>query len=83
MVEMYYRRITRVVEYYILFCFIIITVVPLLNYSWVPGFIRVIYFTGFPLLLALILISLVKDAFLEMLKRRFESPTSPSSSHRK
>lgn len=73
MIEMYYQRITRIAEYYIFLCFIIITIVPLFEYSWVPPFIRFIYFTGFPLLVLLLLVSIVKDALLDMLKNRFEN----------
>jgi hypothetical protein len=68
MVDIYYRKITRIVEYYVIGCFIVITVFPLLKYSWIPGFIKFIYFTGFPLLILLILISLVKDPLLSFLK---------------
>jgi len=64
MVDIYYKKITRIVEYYVIACFIIITIIPLFEYSWVPGFIKFIYFTGFPLLILLILISLVKDPLL-------------------
>lgn len=80
MVDAYYRRVTRVVEYYIFLCFIIITIFPLLEYSWIPLFIRFIYFTGFPLLILLLVVSIVKDAFLGMLKRRFEEQQKESKS---
>lgn len=80
MIDVYYKRITRFAEYYIFFCFIVITVVPLLDYGWVQSFIRFIYFTGFPLLILLLIVSLVKDAFLELLKNRFEkSGEAPSN----
>lgn len=79
MIDVYYKRITRIAEYYIFFCFIVITVVPLLDYGWVQSFIRFIYFTGFPLLMLLLIVSLVKDAFLEMLKNRFEKSSAASS----
>ncbi|HFE65032.1 hypothetical protein B1H10_02840 [candidate division KSB1 bacterium 4484_188] len=72
MVEEYYKKIMRVIEYYVLFCFIIITFVPLLEYSWVPGFIKFIYMTGFPLLLLLLIISLVKEPLLNYLTRSLE-----------
>ncbi len=76
MVDAYYKKITRIVEYYVIGCFIVITILPLLEYSWIPGFIKFIYFTGFPLLILLILISLVKDPLLNLLKRHiFSEPT--------
>ena len=80
MVETYYKKITRFVEYYIFLCFIIITIFPLLEYSWVPGFIKFIYFTGFPLLVILLIVTLTKDAFVDVLKRRYETPSRTSSS---
>lgn len=76
MVELYYKRITRIVEYYIFLCFLLITVIPLLEYSWVGPFVKFIYFTGFPLLLLLLLVSLVRDSLLEFMKRRFEPKAS-------
>lgn len=79
MVEVYYKRITRYVEYYIFLCFIIITIFPLLEYSWIPGFIKFIYFTGFPLLLLLLIVTLTKDALVDILKRRFESSSQEST----
>ena len=33
MIDVYYKRITRIAEYYIFFCFIVITVVPLFDYG--------------------------------------------------
>ena len=68
-VDMYYKKITRIVEYYVITCFIVITIFPLFEYSWIPGFIKFIYFTGFPLLILLILISMVKDPLLNFVKR--------------
>ena len=83
MVDVYYKRVTRIIEYYIFLCFILITVFPLLEYSWIPGFIRFVYFTGFPLLILLLFVSMIKDTFLGMLKRRFEpSQSSPKSTGR-
>jgi hypothetical protein len=64
MVENYYKKAMRVIEYYVLICFILITFVPLLNYGWVPGFIKFIYMTGFPLLVLLFVISLVKEPLI-------------------
>lgn len=72
MVEEYYKKIMRVVEYYVLFCFVIITFVPLLEYGWVPGFIKFIYMTGFPLLLLLLIVSLVKESLLNYIVRLLE-----------
>lgn len=68
-VDVYYKKATRFVEYYVILCFIIITIFPLFEFSWIPVFIKFIYFTGFPLLLLLILISLVKDPFLDLIRR--------------
>lgn len=61
MVEFYYKRIMRILEYYVLLCFIMITIIPLLNFSWVPAFIKMVYFTGFPLLILIFIISLFKE----------------------
>lgn len=74
MVDMYYKKITRIVEYYVIACFIIITIFPLFEYSWVPGFIKFIYFTGFPLLVLLILVSLVKDPLLNFIGKFVSAP---------
>ena len=70
-VYQYYRKISRIVEYYILFCFIVIMILPLFNYSWVPPVVRIIYFTGFPLLLIMLIVSLFKDSLLHFLEKRF------------
>ncbi len=79
--EIYYKRFVRFVEYYILVCFIIITIFPLLEYSWIPGFIRVIYLTAFPLLIIVVLSSLFKEPLLEALnKRAGNSPSEANSS---
>lgn len=83
MVELYYRRVTRIIEYYILLCFVLITTIPLLDYWWVPGFVKFIYFTGFPLLLLLLIVSLVKDALLEGLKRLFEPSARQSGTDKR
>lgn len=77
MAEMYYKRIIRIVEYYIFICFIFITVIPLLEYSWVPGFVKFIYFTGFPLLLLLLVVSLIRDPLIEFFNRRLGDASSP------
>lgn len=61
MVEFYYKRIMRILEYYVLLCFILITIIPLLNFSWVPSFVKLVYFTGFPLLIFIFIISLFKE----------------------
>lgn len=74
-VEIYYRKTTRAVEYYVIICFIVITIFPLFEFSWIPAFIKFIYFTGFPLLILLILISLVKDPFLSFIERFVSSET--------
>lgn len=59
----------RIAEYYVLACFVLITFIPLLNYSWVQGFTKFIYMTGFPLLLLLFLVSLVKDPLLNLISK--------------
>lgn len=82
MVDAYYKKITRIVEYYVIACFIIITVFPLLEYSWIPGFIKFVYFTGFPLLILLILISMVKDPLLNLMKNRVEPQPDSSAKGR-
>jgi hypothetical protein len=64
MVENYYKRIMRILEYYVLICFIMITVIPLLNFSWVQPFIKFVYLTGFPLLILIFIISLFKDQII-------------------
>jgi hypothetical protein len=76
MVEMYYKRIVRVAEYYIFLCFILIAVILpfLLDYKWIDGYVKFIYFTAFPLLVILLIVSLFKEVFLDILKRRFENP---------
>ncbi len=67
MVEMYYKKVMRFLEYYVLLCFILITFIPLLDFSWIPGFVKFIYFTGFPLLILIFIISLFKEPFLKMI----------------
>ena len=69
MIEIYYKRIMRVLEYYVLLCFILVTFIPLLNFSWVPVFVRLIYFTGFPLLIIIFIISIFKDPIQNMLAK--------------
>ena len=70
MVEQYYRKVMRIVEFYVMLSFVIITIVPLLDYSWVPPFIKFVYFTGFPLLILLFVVSLFKDSLLNFITRR-------------
>jgi hypothetical protein len=84
MVEMYYKRIVRIAEYYIFLCFIIIAIVLpfMLEYDWVDSYIKFIYFTAFPLLIILLVVSLIKEPFLTILKNRFEEPSNPSKSPR-
>ncbi len=86
MVEAHYKKITRIVEYYIFISFIIIAIILpfLMDYSWIDPVIRIIYFTAFPLLLLLLIVSLVKDALLQFLKRRLEpEEKQPKSARRK
>lgn len=70
--ELFYKKVIRIAEYYVILCFIIIVNVPLLQYAWVGPFMKFIYFTGFPLLILLILISLVKDPLIEFLNKFLE-----------
>ncbi len=69
MAEIYYKKVTRIIEMYVIFCFVLITFVPLLNFSWVFPFTKFIYYTGFPLLILLILASLVKDSIIKIIER--------------
>lgn len=73
--RMFYRRFVRFSEYYIFLCFVIIIVVPLFEYAWVPGFIRTIYLTGFPLLLVIVLASFIKEPMLKFFENRW--PDTP------
>ena len=66
-VEKYYKKIMRILEYYVLACFIMVTFVPLLNFSWVSGFVKLVYFTGFPLLIFIFVISLFKEPIQNLL----------------
>ncbi len=61
MVEKYYKKIMRILEYYVLLCFILVTFVPLLDFKWIPYFVKLIYFTGFPLLIMIFIISIFKE----------------------
>ncbi len=72
MVETYYKKIMRIVEYYVLLSFILITFVPLLNFSWVQSFIYFIFFTGFPLLILLFVVSMVKEPVLSFFTKILE-----------
>ena len=67
--EQYYKKIMRIVEYYVLICFILITFVPLLNFTWVPGFVKFIYVTGFPLLILLFVVSLFKEPLINLISK--------------
>jgi len=84
MVETIYKRVLRISEVYIFACFLLITFVPLLQFSWVQEVVYFIYFTGFSLLIILLLTSFMKDAILDMLKQRFEPgrqrPSHPKTS---
>lgn len=75
MVEAYYKRVVRIAEYYIFLCFILIAVILpfLLEFSWVDRYVKFIYFTAFPLLVILLIVSLFKEVVLDVLKRRFEA----------
>jgi ABC-type transport system involved in cytochrome bd biosynthesis fused ATPase/permease subunit len=69
MVEQYYKRVMRILEYYVLLCFILVTFIPLLKFGWVPAFVKLIYFTGFPLLILIFIISLFKNPLQNMIER--------------
>jgi hypothetical protein len=69
MIEIYYKRIMRILEYYVLMCFILVTFIPLLSFSWVPVFVQLIYFTGFPLLIIIFIISIFKDPIQNILAK--------------
>ncbi len=69
MVDTHYKRIMRVLEYYVLLCFILVTFIPLLKFSWVPVFVRLIYFTGFPLLIIIFIISIFKEPIQNLLAK--------------
>ncbi len=70
-VHHYYHKISRILEYYILFCFVMIMILPLFDYGWVAPVVRFIYFTGFPLLLLLLVVSLFKEPLLNVLANRY------------
>lgn len=72
LVEKYYRKIMRFLEYYVLLCFILVTFVPLLNFKWVPVFIKLIYFTGFPLLIMIFMISIFKESLQALILKLLE-----------
>lgn len=79
MVESLYNRVTILIEYYIFFCFLAITIIPLLEGDWVQPFVRFAYYTGFPSLILLLIVSLIKEPFLDMLKNRFEEKKPATS----
>lgn len=85
MAEVYYKKVTRVIEYYVILCFVLITFVPLLHFAWVPSFTRIIYFTGFPLLILLILGSFVKESIIHLIEKLVEekSPDSHTKDRKK
>jgi hypothetical protein len=72
LVEKYYRKVMRFLEYYVLLCFILVTFVPLLNFNWVPVFIKLIYFTGFPLLILIFMISIFKESLQTLILKLLE-----------
>lgn len=76
MVEMYYRWVVRVAEYYIFLCFILIALILpfLLKYSWVDRYVKFVYFTAFPLLVILLIVSIFREPVIDLLKRLFENP---------
>ncbi|MFN2128775.1 MAG: hypothetical protein ACK2TU_13030 [Anaerolineales bacterium] len=72
MVENYYKKIMRILEYYVLLCFILITFIPLLDFSWVQPFVKFVYLTGFPLLILIFAISLFKEPILAFILKFVE-----------
>jgi hypothetical protein len=71
-VETHYKKVMRVLEYYVLACFILVTFVPLLNFGWTQGFVKFIYFTGFPLLILIFIIGLFKNPIQDLFTRLLE-----------
>ena len=69
--EKYFQKGMRFAEYYVMVSFVIITIFPLLNYSWIPAFIKFIYFTGFPLLILLFVASMMKETLIKFLAKNF------------
>ena len=69
--ELFYKKTMRVVEYYVLICFVLISFVPLLNYVWVPLTVKFIYLTGGPLLIILFIISFLKEPIINLLSAKF------------
>ena len=85
MVEMYYRRIVRVAEYYIFLCFILIALLLpfLLKYSWVDKYVKFVYFTAFPLLVILLIVSIFREPVIDLLQRLFENPKEDRTTARR
>ena len=81
-VKTMYNKIMRIFEYYILFCFVMIMILPLFNYPWVAPVTRFFYFTGFPLLILLLIVSLFKDSLLEFLEKKSASSNSATKSRK-
>ncbi len=81
--EAIYTRVTRISELYIFLCFVLIAFVPLLEYDWVPGATKFIYFTGFPLLIILLLASLVRESIIKLLGLKLDPPASEVQSSRR
>ncbi len=73
-----YSKIMRLFEYYILLCFVMIMILPLMDYQWVAPVTRFFYFTGFPLLLVLLIVSLFKDVLLDFLEKKYTNHSRKS-----
>jgi len=71
--EAVYKKTVRIIEYYVLICFILITFIPLLNFGWVQLFTSIIYFTGFPLLIFLFVGSMVKEPVLRLIAKKISA----------
>ncbi|MFZ0389208.1 MAG: hypothetical protein WAN36_02030 [Calditrichia bacterium] len=67
-----YKAAMRIMEYYVLFCFVLITFIPLLEYGWVSWFIKFIYLTGAPLLILLFFFSLIKEQIISFLAKQMK-----------
>ena len=74
-----YSKMMRLLEYYILICFVMIMILPLFDYPWVAPITRFFYFTGFPLLLMLLIISLFKDGLLNYLEKKYANNNARKS----
>ncbi|HQU73846.1 MAG TPA: hypothetical protein PKV71_18070 [Calditrichia bacterium] len=75
-----FSRIARIIEIYIFLCFLLIIIIPVMEGDWVQPVVRFLYFTGFPLLLLLIIASMSKDGILNLIDRFQSRSSSPKGS---